>query len=536
MIFSGGVRRVAVLALSSVAVVPMLVASAGSAAAATPGGGYVAVTPTRVLDTRTGAYGNRKGAVPAHGHTLVGVVGSSGVPTSAAGVVMTITVVSATRSGGIGAVTPGAKTAPTVTNVLFAQGRTATDLAVVKPASGRVDLWNESAGSVQLVVDVTGYYVGGTAAVDGAMHMQAPRRVVDTRTGLKGFHRGALGAGATMTADLHALAALPTNAGAVAATITVLGPARSGSIVAYAGGTTRPSAPLMQFAAARPVSQYAVLPISDIQGLSLYNASSGSVQVLVDVTGYLTNGPATVPSTEQVVAANAAFSDSVLPAHGSDAVPLLGRGGVPKIGVRAVVVSVQVRKPSHAGTLVASSRAAPIVASFAAGQYVVGEAILPVVNGSVTLRNTSTGSLGLEVDVVGYLPSDSPTVPAAKSVARYANDLIDVGTPADLQYDADLMKQHGQADASAGATFVLLDLGAQTSHLPFSVANPAIALARTDVGNAAHDPVRISLTDLVTIINSYMDGFGDHTLRLAIGTNNDGEWTAPYTATPRGTD
>jgi hypothetical protein len=532
MISTSGRRRVAVLAASGLAFVPVLVGAAGPAAAAAPAvpGTYVAVSPTRVLDTRTGAYGNRKGSLPAHGHTTVRVVGASGVPTSASGVVMTITVVAAARSGGITASTSGLTAAPNVTNLLFAQGKTATDLAVVKPTSGSIALWNESAGWVQLVVDVTGYYVGGNPVVDGAMHLQGPRRVVDTRTGLNGFHRGALGGGATLTADLHALAGLPANAGAVAATITVLGPSRSGTLIAYAGGTTRPSAPLLQFTAGRAVSQYAVLPISDIQGLSLYNGSAGSAQVLVDVTGYLTNGPAAVPSAEQVVTANRAYSDAVLPSRASDAVPIPGQGGVPKAGVRAVAVSVQIRNPARAGTIVGGSGGAPIVASFSPGQSVVGQVILPVVRGAVTLRNTSTGNLGIEVDVVGYYPSDSLVPPTAVTVARYTNDLT-----ADVVQDQDVMKAHGQQDASAGVTFALLDLGAQTVTSPLSANNPGIALAGTDLGPPTHDPVRLSLPDLVTIIESYIDGLGGRTVRLAVGTNNDGDWSA-YLAAARGTD
>ena len=236
-----GVRRqfatgaLALCTASAVVAIPSELANA-----ATPGGAYVATTPTRVLDTRSGAYGNRKGAVVAQSHTVVTVTGTSGVPSTASAVQVTISVVSATASGSITASTYGPHTRPGVTNVQFRSHGTATDLATVHPTSGRIDLWNASNGSVQLVMDVLGYYTGGTPTVDGALHVITPRRAVDTRSGLHGFHHGALATHGTLSANLASLAGLPSSAGAVAATVTVYSPTRSGSLIANATGTTRP--------------------------------------------------------------------------------------------------------------------------------------------------------------------------------------------------------------------------------------------------------------------------------------------------------
>jgi hypothetical protein len=495
-----------------------------SAAASAAPGTYRATTPTRVLDTRTGAYGNRKGAVRANGATNVRVVGSSGVPTSAAAVAVTISVVSAARSGGITASTYGVGSRPRLTSVQFGAGKPATDLAIVRVTSGRIKLWNASDGRVQLVADVVGYYVGGTPTVDGALHLRTAKRVVDTRTGLNGFHKGALRPGATLTAHLHTLAGLPSDAGAVAATVTVFDPRRAGSLIGYAGGTTRPSAPLVEFSAGHAVSQFGVLPISDIQTLSLHNTSSGSVQVVIDVVGYLKAAPAAVAHGVQVVAANRSFADGFVPRHGSDVVPVLGRAGVPKTGVAAVAVSVRISKATRAGTIVASKGRAPVVVSFHRGARATGQAILHVVNGAIRLRNTSGGSLALEVDAVGYVPSSTITAPTAKSVARYPNDLT-----ANVATDSSLLNGHGQTDAANGATFALLDLGAQTITSPLSSANPGIALTLTS------PTVRISYPDLVTDIKAYIDGIatGGRHVTLAVATNNGGDWTA-YTPRDRG--
>ena len=512
---------VAVLLASSVAVT----VQAAPADAAPAGGSFVTTTPTRVLDTRTGAYGNRKGAVGAHGVIGVTITGTSGVPSTASAVAVTISVVGATSGGAITASTYGVASRPNVTNVQFAAHGTATDLAVVHPTSGRIDLWNASSGSVQLVMDVVGYYAGGTASSDGALHVMTPRRVVDTRSGLQGFHHGALAGHGVLSANLDSLASLPTDAGAVAATVTVYSPARSGSLVAYATGTTRPAEPLLTFTAGNAVSQYAVLPVSDIQGLSLYNASTGSLQITIDVLGFQTNGPASAAGGQQVVAANRIFSDSTVPARASDSVAVLGHGGVPRSGVRAVTVAVRVSGPAAAGTVVGSSHAAPTITSFAAHRTVMGAAVLPVVSGKVTLRNTSVGSLALTVDVVGYVPSTSITPPSAtNTVARYPNDL----TP-NVANDQTTMHTHGTADAAK--TFALLDLGAQTISAPLSATNRGIALTLTS------PTVRLSFHDLTSIIERYIDGLatGNHAVTLAVATNNDGDWTH-YSAATRAHD
>jgi hypothetical protein len=517
-------RHIALPVVAALGAATLFAIVAPSASAVVSGSRFVSTTPTRVLDTRNGAYGNRKGAVGARGHVVVKVVGTSGVPTTAAGVVVTISVVAATRGGAITASTYGARTRPNVTNVQFAAGGTATDLAVVKPTSGRVDLWNASDGRVQLVMDVVGYYAGGTPTVDGAMHLRTPKRVVDTRSGLNGFHHGALRAGTTMSPNLRTLAGLPGNAGAVAATVTVIGPTRSGSLVADATHTTRPAAPLLDFTAGRAVSQYAVLPLSDIQGLSLYNTSSGSMQVTIDVVGFLTDAPAATSGGVQVVAANRIYGDTSLPARSSDVVPVLGRGGVPRTGVAAVALTVRVRKPARSGSVVGGPRRAPTVVSFGAGRNASGQVVLRVVNGAITLRNASPGALGLEVDVVGYVPSTTRSVPTAKSAARYPNDLT-----GDVPSDETTMAQDGTADAAAGATFALLDLGAQTVHSPLSATNPGIAIALTS------PTVRIAYPDLVAIIKAYIDGLatGGRPVTLAVGTNNDGDWSS-YRAWARG--
>jgi hypothetical protein len=280
------------------------------------------------------------------------------------------------------------------------------------------------------------------------------------------------------------------------------------------------------------VTQFGVLPVSDIQGLSLFNASAGSLHVTVDVYGWFSAGAAAAAGTEQAVAANRIFQDPTVPAHGTDAVRVLGRGGVPRTGVAAVLVSARVSAVARAGALVAGAGAAPIVSSFRAGKRGTGVAMLRVHNGKVLLRNASAGRLALEIDVVGYVVASSVHPPAAVSVARYPNELVDPSSDPLLTANKQTMTDDGTTDGNSGATFVLLDLGAQSVTSPLSAAHPGVAITRTD------PVVRFTYPQLTTVLNSYLAALGSHSgqgVTVALGTNNDGNWTA-YRAAPRGRD
>jgi hypothetical protein len=130
-------------------------------------------------------------------------------------------------------------------------------------------------------------------------------------------------------------------------------------------------------------------------------------------------------------------------------------------------------------------------------------------------------------------------VPDSTASARYLDTLTG---PKDPNYKANneqKMHYFGCADAAGGVQFELLDVGAQTVTKPLSATNPGVALALS----GDKQPVRLNYADLTDAIESYLDAYadttkcntGDTALTLAVGTNNDGDFTA-YPATPRGVD
>src|SRR5690349_3464664 len=114
-------RSLSVLVTAGLALAWAAVIQAGPAVAAAPGGTYVALpVQSRVVDTRTGAGGNHKGAVGAGHSVAVKIAGVGQVPATGVGsVVLTLTAVHPTGTGGLLAY-GGSR--PATTNLQFMAG------------------------------------------------------------------------------------------------------------------------------------------------------------------------------------------------------------------------------------------------------------------------------------------------------------------------------------------------------------------------------------------------------------------------------
>ncbi|MFG3347066.1 hypothetical protein ACGF1Z_18595 [Streptomyces sp. NPDC048018] len=121
------------------------------------GSAYRPMTPTRLMDTRsgTGVAGAKVGA----GQTVtLQVAGRAGIPdTGVTAVVLNVTAVAPT-AGGFVSVFPAGTTRTSASNLNFTAGTTIPNLVVVPVVNGKVSFYNH-AGSVDLLADVAGYYV-----------------------------------------------------------------------------------------------------------------------------------------------------------------------------------------------------------------------------------------------------------------------------------------------------------------------------------------------------------------------------------------
>ncbi|MFI9380734.1 hypothetical protein [Kutzneria sp. NPDC052558] len=138
--------------------------------APTGGSGYSGHSPSRVLDTRTGG-----GPAGPDRTTVLDL--SSTLPANTTAVVFNLTGTNTTAATYLTA-WPDGTSRPDVSSMNLAPGQTRANMVTVAvPPSGKIDLYNH-AGSVDLIADVSGYYLNGSGKW---FYPTSPQRLIDTR-------------------------------------------------------------------------------------------------------------------------------------------------------------------------------------------------------------------------------------------------------------------------------------------------------------------------------------------------------------------
>ncbi len=273
------------------------------------------------------------------------------------------------------------------------------------------------------MVAAPGEFASVVAAPGGFTSVVAAR-VLDTRTGVGGV-RGAVPAWGTVRLPVLGRGGVPAvGVSAVVLNVTVTGPTRAGFVTVFADGASRPATSNLNFVAGQTVPNLVVAPVGSAGAVALYNGSGGTVQLVADVSGYVLAGvPSVAGAFTSVVAARVLDTRTgvggvrgAVPAWGTVRLPVLGRGGVPAVGVSAVVLNVTVTGPTRAGFVTVfadgASRPATSNLNFVAGQTVPNLVVAPVGSaGAVALYNGSGGTVQLVADVSGYVrsqPAPSP--------------------------------------------------------------------------------------------------------------------------------
>src|SRR5664279_5410946 len=143
-------------------------------------GAVAPLPPARIMDTRIGQ--GASGPVPSTGSISVQVTGQGGVPaTGVSAVALNVTVAAPTAAGYI-TVWPSGTPQQQTSNLNFQAGQNIPNLVIVPVgADGKIQLYNGSPGTVQLIADVAGYILGGTPSTPGAVTPLPPTRIMDTR-------------------------------------------------------------------------------------------------------------------------------------------------------------------------------------------------------------------------------------------------------------------------------------------------------------------------------------------------------------------
>jgi hypothetical protein len=360
------------------------------------GADYTPVSPDRILDTRVGTGTGKIAPVGPHGQLSLSIPTLDGVPAAdMSAVVMNVTVTSPTKSGNL-TVYPGVDSPPLVSNLNFSAGETVPNLVTVQLTGGDVSLSNNSGGTVEVVVDLEGFYAqGGYGYQPGT-----PTRVLDTRNGTG--VAGPIAAEGVVRLDLSGK--VPAGAAAAVINLTVTDPQTSGHLTAYPDGSPRPNASNLNFTAGETVPNLVIVPLTnDVADIA--NASSGTVQMVADLEGYFSSsGPDSfVPitptreldtrTTGGALAADKAITLNILTDPGQTAV--------------AMVDNVTVTAPARDGNLIVypAGQTRPVVSNL---NFTVNETVpnLVIAKGGtksqVSYYNASPGTIQLIVDEYGY--------------------------------------------------------------------------------------------------------------------------------------
>ncbi|WP_265977155.1 polysaccharide deacetylase family protein [Arthrobacter sp. MI7-26] len=242
--------------------------------AVTAPGAFQPMAPNRFLDTRNTTL------VAPGGTVSFQVGGVSGIPATISAVTFNLTVTEPTSFGFVSAYASGT-TRPNASNLNYAKAQTVPNLITVPVGTdGKVTLFNQSTGTAQLIADVAGYYLAGTPVASGTFAPIAPNRFLDTR------NTSLVAPGGTVSFQVGGVSGIPATISAVTFNLTVTEPTSFGFVTAYASGTTRPNASNLNYDKAQTVPNLVTVPVGADGKVTLYNQSTGTAQLIADVSGY----------------------------------------------------------------------------------------------------------------------------------------------------------------------------------------------------------------------------------------------------------
>jgi len=254
-----------------------------------PAGGFVALPPSRITDTRTGSGQPNAGLhLGPGGVRNVQITGAGGVPAGAAAVVLNVTVTNTTAASFITAYETGGSL-PLASNLNWAKGKTIANRVVVPIGSGGQDSFYNGFGTTDLIVDVNGYFTNAPAT--GAQFVGVtPSRLVDTRNGTGG-HLGKIPSHTALVVQISGNGGVPamgsaTSPTAVVINVTATGPTKVGFFTVYPNGTSLPLASDVNFLAGQTVPNLVVVKLGTTGAINVFNGGFGATHMVIDVVGW----------------------------------------------------------------------------------------------------------------------------------------------------------------------------------------------------------------------------------------------------------
>lgn len=477
------------------------------------------LAPSRILDTRTGT-GAARAPVGRNGVVELQVGGRGGVPSVGAGAVaLTVTAANSTASGYL-TVWPTGAPRPVASSLNLIAGRTVANTVVAKVGvDGKVSIYN-STPATDVIVDVTGWFPEG-----GSVEPLVPSRILDTRVHAWQW----LEQGETRTLRVSGAGGVPdAGVSAVVLNVTAADPSKEGYLTVWPTGAKRPATSNVNFAARQTVPNAVIAKVGTDGSISIFN-SAGNTQVIVDVLGWFpdTGGieplvPARLLDTRSGVGAPPAR----VGARSSIDVTVTGRGGVPPVGVSAVVLNVTSTASTAESYLTVwptgSPRPTASSLNFLRGQNVPNLVVAKVgVGGRVSVFNNA-GATHVLADVVGWFPDGSA---APSTVLQPWADTVVVG-------GGDVLERTG--DSMTGGTVTLASsadvprAGDPLLAMPGRVAGEGIVGVVASVADAPRGTTVVTYhpTDIGTALADFEEAYdGPLTGAAAVGSVSTGPGT-----------
>ncbi|MDT0213368.1 fibronectin type III domain-containing protein [Rothia sp. ARF10] len=361
-------------------------------------GMFTAISPTRVLDTRSGLGTWTARKIPA-GQSIDVTMPNLAPGTTA--VTLNVTAVNPSATSYL-TVWPTGQTRPTASNVNFATGATVPNQVIAKVGTNnRVSIYNAN-GTVDVLADLAGYYAPDLGA---AYTPVAPKRVLDTRSALGTSSTSKVGPGREVVLDITDL---PAGAEAVTLNVTATSPTAASYVTVWPANASRPNASSLNFTAGQTVPNLVTVGVSPDGKVRLWNAS-GSTHLLADLAGWFagdTAGQYTGVTPKRVLDTRSGLGG--VPKAKLAAAPKTITLTVPGIpaGATAVALNVTATGPTKTSwlTVYPGNVGKPDASNlnYVAGQTVANMVVAKVAPGNQVTFSNAFGSVDVIADLAGY--------------------------------------------------------------------------------------------------------------------------------------
>jgi hypothetical protein len=270
-------------------------------------------TACRLFDTRAGTSTTcptppsvPKAKLTAGGTLTVSLAGLGGIPANATAVTINVTAVGASTDTVLNVYPAGTTPVPTTSIMNVHSTAAIANLATVKLGTGGGITFSNVAGTVDLIVDLEGYFspwagsptspqYGYTAA--GAVTGSMPCRILDTRSANPGscpnsptVTHAKIAANGTLSAQI-ASTTVSSGVKAMVLNVTTDNGGGSGVLKVYQHGVAQPYSSVLNYTGAPATPNLVVVPVGTDGVVDFYNSSSTSVDLIVDLVGWYSSWP-----------------------------------------------------------------------------------------------------------------------------------------------------------------------------------------------------------------------------------------------------